>query len=106
MYQADSIKVALGIGNGALGIHCVMITLANHFIVLYAQITSRGEKKRNNYQPILHDKVNYLALLFCRELQENLLKCKVYVQRNCFASSYCFSLHLCCCGMINCLASH
>ena len=69
MYQADSIKVALGIGNGALGIHCVMITLANHFIVLYAQITSRGEKKRNNYQPILHDKVNCLALLFCRELR-------------------------------------
>ena len=63
MYQANSIKVALGIGNGALGIHCVMITLANHFIVLYAQIINRGEE-----EPILHDEVNHLALLFCREM--------------------------------------
>ena len=39
MYKADSIKVALGIGNNALGIHCSMITQANHCIVLYAQIT-------------------------------------------------------------------
>ena len=39
MYKADSIKVVLGIGNGALRIHCFMITQANHCIVLYAQIT-------------------------------------------------------------------
>lgn len=45
MYQADSLKVALGNGNDALGIHSVMITLANHFIVVYAQITKREEKK-------------------------------------------------------------
>ena len=38
MYKADSIKVALGIGNGTLGIHCLMITRTNHCIVLFAQI--------------------------------------------------------------------
>ena len=36
---ADSIKVGLGIGNGALRIYCLMITQAYHCLVLYTQIT-------------------------------------------------------------------
>ena len=32
------IKVALGIDNDTLGIHCLMTTQANHCIVLFAQI--------------------------------------------------------------------
>ena len=39
MCKADSTKVASNIGEGTLGIHCLMITQVNHFIVLYAQIT-------------------------------------------------------------------
>ena len=34
---ADSIKIALGIGNWALGMYCFVVTHANHRIVLYAQ---------------------------------------------------------------------
>ena len=34
---ADSIKIALGIGNCALGMYCFVVTHANHRIVLYAQ---------------------------------------------------------------------
>ena len=34
---ADSIKVALGIGNWALGSYCLVVTQANHQILLYAQ---------------------------------------------------------------------
>ena len=35
--MADSIKVALGIGNWALGSYCLVVTQANHQILLYAQ---------------------------------------------------------------------
>ena len=38
-YIADSIKVALGIGNWALGSYYILVvTQANHQILLYAQI--------------------------------------------------------------------
>ena len=36
MYIADSMKVALGIRNWALGSYCLVVTEANHYIVLYA----------------------------------------------------------------------
>ena len=35
---ADTIKVALGIGNWALGRYCLEVTQAKHCIVLYAKI--------------------------------------------------------------------
>lgn len=35
---ADSTKAALGIGNLALGSYCLVVTQANHCIVLYAQM--------------------------------------------------------------------
>ena len=38
-YTADSIKVALEIGNCALGSYCLVITQVNHCIVPYAQTT-------------------------------------------------------------------
>ena len=34
---ADSIKIALGIGNWVLEMYCFVVTHANHRIVLYAQ---------------------------------------------------------------------
>ena len=38
VYITDSIKVALGIDNWALRSYCLVVTQANHRIVLYAQI--------------------------------------------------------------------
>ena len=37
-FIADSIKVALSIGNCALGSYCLLITQTNHYIVPYAQL--------------------------------------------------------------------
>lgn len=38
MYIADLIQVALGTGNCAPEIYCLVVIQANHYIVLYAQI--------------------------------------------------------------------
>ena len=48
-YTADSIKVALGIGNCASGSYCLVVSQVNHFIVPYAQMTN-VQLPKTNYQ--------------------------------------------------------
>ena len=52
------IKVALGIGNGTLGIHCLMNTQANHCIVLFAQIIKAAFIVLDIFVSLLFPKAN------------------------------------------------
>ena len=47
VHRADSIKVALGIGNWAFGNYCLVVSQANHRIVLYAQIPNAQSPTTN-----------------------------------------------------------
>ena len=51
IHAAGSIKIALGIGNWALGSYCLVVTQANHCIVWYAQML-------NTQMPIPNGQIN------------------------------------------------
>ena len=58
LYIADSLKLALDIGNWELRSYCLMVTQANHCIVLYAQMPNFQKKK----QPLLNQLDIYIYI--------------------------------------------